>query len=71
MDIQARKLTLIQWLAGLTDEKLLNKVEAISKEDVDFWDELNTEQQEEIKRGAKELDEGKNHDYQKVMSRHR
>lgn len=71
MDIQAKKLSLIQWLVGLKDERLLKKVEAISKEDVDFWDELSEEQQKEIKQGVKELDAGKKHDYQQVMSRHR
>lgn len=71
MDIQAKKLSLIQWLAGLTDERLLKKVEAISKEDVDFWDELTEQQQKEIKQGINELDAGKKHDYQQVMSRHR
>lgn len=68
MNIQAKKLSLIQWLASLTDERLLKKVEAISKEDVDFWDELSKQQQKEIRQGVKELDAGKKHDYQEVMS---
>jgi hypothetical protein len=38
---------------------------------VDFWDELTQQQQKEIKQGIKELDAGKKHDYQQVMSRHR
>jgi hypothetical protein len=63
VDIQSRKLSLIQWLAGLTDEHLLKKVEAISKEDVDFWDELTEQQQLEIKQGINELDAGKKHVY--------
>lgn len=71
MDIQAKKLRLFQWLAGITDERLLNKVEALRKEDVDFWDELTERQQQEIKQGIDELDAGKKHDYQQVMSHHR
>jgi len=63
MDIQAKKLSLIQWLADVTDERLLNKVEDIRKEDVDFWDELTESQQLEIKQGINELDAGKKHVY--------
>ena len=39
MDIQAKKLSLIEWLLNLQDEKVLNQIENL-KAGTDFWDEL-------------------------------
>lgn len=41
MDIQARKLNLIQWLVNLTDETVLQELENLHQKDVDFWEELS------------------------------
>ncbi len=71
MDIQQKKLNLIQWLVNLKGEKLIRRVEAISKEDTDFWDELTEDQRTEIKKGIHELDSGERHDYEQVVLRHR
>ena len=71
MDIQAKKLDLIQWLTQLNDERLIRKIEALQAEDIDFWNELSEQQKQEIKRGIAELDAGQKHDYENVISRHR
>lgn len=71
MDIQAKKLNLIQWLIQLNDERLLNKIEALQTEDLDFWNELSEQQRQEIKKGIAELDAGLKHDYKEVISKHR
>lgn len=71
MDIQAKKLDLIQWLIQLKDERLLKKVEALQAEDIDFWNELSERQKQEIKRGIAELDAGRKHEYEQVIARHR
>jgi hypothetical protein len=62
MDIQTKKLNLIQWLIQLNDERLLKKIEALQAEDTDFWNELNEDQRQEVKKGITELDAGLKHD---------
>jgi hypothetical protein len=71
MDIQAKKLDLIQWLIQLNDERLLMKIEALQAEDLDFWNELSEYQRQEIKKGIAELDAGQRHDYEQVVSKYR
>lgn len=71
IDMQAKKLTLIQWLINLDDERMIEKVEALSKEGTDFWNELTEEQKAEIRQGVQELDSGQKYDYEQVMLRHR
>ena len=66
MDIQAKKLDLIQWLIHLNDERLLKKIEALQAEDLDFWNELSEAQRQEIKKGIAELDAGQKHDYEQA-----
>ena len=68
MDIERKKLNLMQWLAQLNNEQLLKKVEAVQAEDIDFWDELSEPQKEEIKKGLGELDSNLKHDYNQVVA---
>ncbi len=71
MDIQTKKLDLIQWLVQLNDEQLLNKIQALQKEDTDFWNELSEPQRQEIKKGLAELETGQKHDYESVVAKYR
>lgn len=71
MDIQTKKLDLIQWLIQLDDEQLLNKIQALQKEDTDFWNELSDSQKQEINKGLAELGAGQKHDYESVVAKHR
>lgn len=71
MDIQAKKLDLIQWIIKLNDEHLLKKIQALQAEDIDFWNELSEQQKQEIKKGIAELDAGQKHEYEQVISKYR
>ncbi len=71
MDIQAKKLNLIQWLIQLKDESLLKKIEALQAEDTDFCSALNEDQKEEIKKGLAEINTGQKHNYEQVISKYR
>jgi hypothetical protein len=70
MNIQAKKLSLIEWLLKLQDEKVLNQVERL-KAGTDFWDELTESEKEEIEKGIDELDRGEKHSYEAIVSSHR
>lgn len=59
MDIQATKLELMQLLLNTKKEKVLVRIkEVFEQEGVDFWDELNLEDQAAINEGLEQLDNG-------------
>ncbi|MFZ9847721.1 MAG: hypothetical protein ACO3EE_06160 [Flavobacteriales bacterium] len=72
MNIQTRKLNIIQYLSHTTNTSVIKMIESIiKKEDVDFWNELTSSEQKEILAGIEELDKGEKVDYQKFMAKHR
>lgn len=60
MDIQATKLELMKLLLNTQKEQVLQRVKEIfeQEEDIDFWDELNAEDQAAIDEGIAQLDNG-------------
>ncbi len=72
MNIQARKLNIIQYLSQTTNASVVDLIERIiKKEDADFWNELSASEKKEILAGIDELDKGEKVDYLKFMSKHR
>ncbi|MCB0482361.1 MAG: hypothetical protein KDC83_13110 [Flavobacteriales bacterium] len=71
MDIQAEKISLIQWIAGLSDENLIAKIRALRGEKTDWWDELGEATKADIEEGIGELNRGEKHAYEDVVSKHR
>ncbi len=69
MDIQAEKIGLIQWIADLNDSSIINKIKEIRRTHSfsdDWWDELSTAEKESVKRGLKDIEEGRIHSHQTV-----
>lgn len=58
MDLQAKKLQLIEWLLGLQDEQMLRRIENL-KSGKDWWDELRESDKKSIEEGLKDLEEGR------------
>ena len=72
MNIQTRKLNIIQYLSHTTNTSVIKMIESIiKKEDVDFWNELTSTEKKEILAGIEELDNGDKVDYHKFMAKHR
>ncbi|WP_339905331.1 hypothetical protein [uncultured Cyclobacterium sp.] len=72
MDIQAEKLQLIEWLAGLNDAKVLNEFIALKKKkEVDWWDRISAEEREEIQIGLAQADKGEVIPHQEVMAKYK
>lgn len=46
------------------------KIEDLQSEDLDFWNELDEHQKQEIKKGIAELEAGEKYDYKKVISQY-
>jgi len=73
MDIQTEKLELIKLLLNTDNPGIIQSIRQIFQKEktTDFWDELSSEQQLEIKQGSSEIEQGKFSDYDSFMSKHR
>lgn len=72
MDIQAEKIRLIEWLAGLNDTKTLNEFITLKKKkEVDWWDEISAEEQAEIEEGLAQADRGEVVPHKEVMEKYK
>ena len=70
MDIQAEKLRLIEWLAGLNDSKTLYEFITLKKKkEVDWWDEISAEERTEIEEGLAQADRGELIPHEEVMAK--
>ena len=60
MNLQEKKLELVQLIMDTEKPAILDKVEAVLKKekDVDWWDELGDDQRKAIEQGIKEADNG-------------
>jgi hypothetical protein len=69
--IEARKLNIIEYLAELNDESVLQQIENLLKPKVDFWDELSEDEKAIIKKGIKDLDNGDRIEFNQFIARYR
>ena len=69
--IEARKLSIIEYLAELQDEGILQQIENILKPKVDIWDELSDEQKASIEKGIQELNDGKRIKFNQFINKYR
>jgi hypothetical protein len=59
-DIQNTKIDLIQWLTTLNDEKLIEKIVDLRKnESKDWWNETSKAEKDSIEKGIADADAGK------------
>jgi len=80
MDIRADKLWLIDQIAKITDERLLQTLKSLMEfatqqpkvaDETDFWDELSEVQKRRIELSIKQLDEGEGIPHEAVMAEFR
>jgi hypothetical protein len=73
MNIQAEKIELVKLLLSTDNPKIIQSIKQIFKKEKtsDFWNELTSEQQVEIKQAIEEINEGKVTDYDSFMVNHR
>ncbi|MFW6222466.1 MAG: hypothetical protein ACOC3T_02515 [Bacteroidota bacterium] len=72
MNIQARKLELVQLILNTDRINLLEKVSQILKQEkeADCWDELPLSVQESVKRGMEQAKSGKTRPHSEVMKKY-
>ena len=70
MDIQSTKIELVKTILAIENSEFIQKVaDFISKEKVDFWNELNASEQKEIKQGIDDLNKGKRVSYDSFLKK--
>ncbi len=71
MNIQTEKLALIQWLAQLSDERIIERIKQLRKQEEDWWDALSEEEKAEIHEGIEQSKRGETIPHDEVMKRFR
>ncbi len=70
MDIQTSKIELVKIILNIENDNFIKKVtDFINDEKSDFWNELSAAEQEEIKLGIDQLNQGKRTSYKEVLKR--
>ena len=69
--LEARKLSIIEYLAEMEDEAVIQQIEALLKPSVDFWDELTEAQKASIQRGLEQLKNGQRIEYQTFIANYK
>ncbi|EGV44319.1 hypothetical protein BZARG_595 [Bizionia argentinensis JUB59] len=68
MDIQTTKIELVKTILAIENIEFIQKVaDFISKEKIDFWNELSASEQKEIKKGIDDLNQGKRISYDSFL----
>ncbi len=58
MNLEVRKLNLINWISSIQESELIEKLEALQLEGSDWWDQISEEDREAIEEGLEQLDRG-------------
>jgi hypothetical protein len=58
MNIETRKINIINWISSLQEEDIIAKMEEIQKEKADWWNTVNNKDKEAINEGLEQLDKG-------------
>ena len=69
MNLENRKLNLINWISSLQEEEILNKVEKIQKEKADWWDKVSKEDEIAINEGLGQLEQNEFLTHDQVRSK--
>jgi hypothetical protein len=60
MNLQNKKIELIQWLSTLNDKSLIDKLMKLrEKERTDWWNEIASQEKASIEKGIQDADDGK------------
>ena len=70
LDIQAEKLSLIQWLTQHSDENLIAKIKVLREGQSDWWDQISAEEKAEIEEGMTQADQGELKTHMEVMAQY-
>lgn len=59
INLQNKKIELIQWISALDDQSLIDKLMKLrKKEKTDWWNNISSDEQESIEKGIRDADNG-------------
>lgn len=58
MNLDARKINLINWISSIQDPGIIDAMEKIQKERTDWWDTLSKKDKHALEEGLEQLDKG-------------
>lgn len=58
MNLETRKINLINWISSIQEEDVLAQMERIQREKKDWWDTISHEDKSAINDGLEQLDKG-------------
>jgi len=67
MDVQAEKLSLIEWITKIDDEHIIRQIRALQNANQNYLPDLSNEEKLAIDIGLKSIEEGKVHSHESVM----
>jgi predicted transcriptional regulator len=69
MDNNTLKIELVKLILNINNDNFIKRIaDFITNEKSDFWKELTTTEQAEIKKGIEQLDKGKRTSYKEVLN---
>lgn len=73
MNIEAEKIYLAKLLLETQNPKIIESIKRIFEKDktIDFWNDLSSEQKEEIDNASMEIKNGATTDYESFIKKHR
>lgn len=72
MDLQAEKIRLIEWIAGLNDAVTLQEfIELKKQKEEDWWDQIDEQERVEILEGLSEASSDQTTPHDQVMSKYK
>lgn len=69
MNIEARKINLINWISSIQEDSILEKVEKIQQEKADWWDSTSKTDKQCINEGLEQLDKGEHLTHEQVRGK--
>jgi len=70
MDNNTLKIELVKLILNINNDNFIKRItDFVNNEKSDFWKELTTSEQAEIKKGIEQLDKGKRTSYKEVLKK--
>lgn len=71
MNLETRKLKIINWISRLEDETIIEKIENLQAHKRDWWNLIDENEKAEIENGIHQADNGELKDTEEVMSKYK
>ena len=58
MNLETRKINLINWISSIQEAEIIEEMEKIQKKKTDWWNTVNNKDKQAIEEGLSQLDRG-------------